>query len=78
LLLIDSTKLEIIYDIIFPQKLRYKRKNLLPMIKNTYPTHPKRTKSFLPNPQVLDFLKKYSASIEVLKGKKNIILIQKN
>lgn len=48
------------------------------MIKNTYATHSKATKALLASPQVLNFLKQYSASIEVLKGKKQCIWIAKN
>jgi hypothetical protein len=48
------------------------------MIKNTYPTSPTSTTTLLPDPSVLQFLKAYSQSLEVLKGKKDRIFIGKN
>jgi hypothetical protein len=79
LLLIDATKLEIICDIIFAAFLRLCLKPLIqPMIKNTYPAQPTPSATLLPDPSILQFLKMYSRSIEVIKGKNAAILVGKN
>jgi hypothetical protein len=48
------------------------------MIKNTYPATSASNTTLLPDPRVLQFLKMYSQSIEVVKGKKARIFIGKN
>jgi hypothetical protein len=48
------------------------------MIKNTYPAPSTQTSALLPDPRVLEFLKLYSQSLEVIKGKRARILIGKN
>jgi hypothetical protein len=49
-----------------------------PMIKNTYPAQPTPSATLLPDPSILQFLKMYSRSIEVIKGKNAAILVGKN
>jgi hypothetical protein len=79
LLLIDDTKLEIICDIIFDSFSRLCSKPFKkPMIKNTYPAPSASNTTLLPDPRVLQFLKMYSQSLEVVKGKKASIFIGKN
>jgi hypothetical protein len=48
------------------------------MIKNTYPATSTSNTTLLPDPRVLQFLKMYSQSVEVVKGKKASIFIGKN
>jgi len=48
------------------------------MIKNTYSAQPTPSTSLLPDPSILQFLKMYSQSIEVIKGKTASILVGKN
>jgi len=44
------------------------------MIKNTYPTTSTSSTNLLPHPNVLQFLKMYSSSLDVVKGKKTVVL----
>jgi hypothetical protein len=48
------------------------------MIKNTYPAQPSPSTTLLPDSRVLHFLKMYSQSIEVVKGKQGNFIIGKN
>lgn len=78
LLLIDSAKLEIILDKIIFKILRYNPNITPPMIKNTYSSHLNSTATLLPDPRIIMFLKQYSQSLEVLKGKKKPYIVGKN
>jgi hypothetical protein len=48
------------------------------MIKNTYSAPSTTNTALLPDPRVLQFLKLYSQSLELMKGKKASIFIGKN
>ena len=48
------------------------------MIKNPYSAQPTSSASLLPDPSILQFLKMYSQSLEVIKGKSASILVGKN
>jgi hypothetical protein len=48
------------------------------MIKNSYSAQPTTSATFLPHPSVLQFLKMYSKSVEVIKGKSASIIVGKN
>lgn len=48
------------------------------MIKNPYSAQPCQNNVLLPHPKTLQFLKMYSKSIDVVKGKKAMILLVKN
>lgn len=48
------------------------------MIKNTYSAPTTSNPTMLPNASVIDFLKRYSQSIEVLKGVKSKVVFDKN
>jgi hypothetical protein len=48
------------------------------MIKNTYSVTATSNPTLLPNASVIDFLKRYSQSIEVLKGTKTKVVLDKN
>jgi hypothetical protein len=48
------------------------------MIKNTYPAQPTPSATLLPDPSILQFLKMYSQSLEVIKGKTASVFVGKN
>ncbi len=48
------------------------------MIKNPYSEQPTSSATLLPDPSILQFLKMYSQSLEVIKGKSASILVGKN
>jgi hypothetical protein len=48
------------------------------MIKNPYSAQPTSSTALLPDPNILRFLKMYSQSLEVIKGKSASILVGKN
>jgi hypothetical protein len=48
------------------------------MIKNPYSAQPTSSTTLLPDPSILQFLKMYSQSLEVIKGKSASIIVGKN
>jgi hypothetical protein len=48
------------------------------MIKNPYSAQPTSSTTLLPDPSIVQFLKMYSQSVEVVKGLSTAVLVGKN